>query len=151
MINLKEKVPIKIKLCPQCMSLKVKFRWEIEKLQKCEHNKHWLDVRYYVPMVDCYDCGETSSAFEYGKATHDAVLVAMGGMTVKQIKDLRKSLGFRSALAFSKYLGVGSATVKRRESRESYPTNAHIMLMKLAAAGVDLSIVKNPTRDENND
>ena len=106
MINLKEKVPIKIKLCPQCMSLKVNFRWEIKKLEKCEHNKRWLDVRYLVPLVDCRDCGETSAAFEYGNATHDAVLVAMGGMTVKQIKDLRKSLGFKSALAFSKYLGA---------------------------------------------
>ncbi len=151
MINLKEKVPIKIKVCPQCISLNVNLRWEIEKLEKCEHNKRWLDVRYLVPLVDCHDCGETSAAFEWYIAQHDAVLVAMGGMTVKQIKDLRKSLGFKSALAFSKYLGVGSATVKRWESRESYPTNAHIMLMKLAAAGVDLSIVKNPTRDENND
>ena len=133
------------------MSLNVKFRWEIEKLRKCEHNKHWLDVRYYVPMVDCHDCGETSSAFEWGNATHDAVLVAMGGMTVKEIKDLRKSLGFKSASAFAKYLGVGDTTVKRWENRASYPTNAHRMLLKLAKSGVDLSIVQNTIRDSNND
>ena len=151
MINIKERVRIKLKLCPNCMSFNVKLWWNIEKLRKPEFNKHWLDVRYQVPMVDCKDCGETSAAFEWGNATHDAVLVAMGGMTVKEMKDLRKKLGFKSAVGFARYLGVGDKTVTRWETRTSYPTNAHRMLLKLVAAGIDLSIVKNNVRDPDND
>ena len=148
MINLKEKVPVKLKICPQCMSRNVKFFYEIESLPKSEHTKNWLDVRYYVPMVTCSDCETTSATVEWLQAQHDAVLVAMGGMTIKQMKDLRKRLGFKSATSFARYLGIGDTTVKRWESRACFPDSAGRMLLKLADAGVDLSIVKNEDRED---
>ena len=147
MINLKEKVSVKLKVCPNCMSRNVKVFYEIESLPKSEHTKNWLDVRYYLPMVTCGDCKETSAAFEWLEAQHDAVLVAMGGMTIKQMKDLRKRLGFKSAISFARYLGISDSTVKRWESRACYPDSAGRMLLKLADAGVDLSIVKNKNRE----
>jgi DNA-binding transcriptional regulator YiaG len=72
----------------------------------------------------------------------------MGGMTTQEIKDLRKGLGFKNAVRFARYLGVGDSTVKRWESRSCYPSTAHRMLLKLAASGVDLSAVKNCNRNQ---
>ena len=66
------------------------------------HNKGWHRVKYYMPMIFCKDCEEHFSALEGVKAQHDAAMVAMDGMTVKQIKDLRKGLGFKNAVSFAR-------------------------------------------------
>ena len=145
MVELNEKVPIKIPFCPSCMSKNTRRYHEKGELA---HKKGWHRGKYWMPMIFCRDCKEHFSAFEGIKAQHDAAMVAMDGMTVKQIKDLRKSLGFKSAVSFARYLGVGDSTVKRWENRSSWPSPSGRMLLKLAAAGVDLSIVKNKNRND---
>jgi len=147
MIKLSEKIKIKIRFCPNCMGSKIRTYHEEEELNR-GRNKAWKRVMYWVPMIWCHDCKKHSAAFEWVKAKHDAVLVAMGGMTIQEMKDLRKGLGFKNAVGFARYLGVGDSTVKRWESRSGYPSTAHRMLLKLAASGVDLSAVKNCNRNQ---
>ncbi len=145
MIELDEKTPIKIPFCPSCMSKKTRRYHEKTELKIA---KGWHRVKYWAPMIYCSDCKEHFSAIEGIQAQHDAAMVAMDGMTVKQIKDLRKRLGFKNAVSFARYLGVGDSTVKRWENRTSWPSPSGRMLLKLADAGVDLSVVKNRNRND---
>ena len=124
-----EKIQIKLRICPDCMSDNVKTEHVLTELPIKED---WQKVHYYKPLIKCQDCGVTSDAVEGKMATHDAACLAMGLLPPKEIKRIRNELGFTNAVEFARFLGVGDSTVKRWEARITFPDKNQIKLINIA-------------------
>lgn len=124
-----EEISVKAKICPECMSKDVVVGHVLANLPLREG---WSPVRYFLPKITCNECGEVSDALEARDAVHDASCVAMGLLPPKEIKRIRKELGFSNAVDFARFLGVGDSTVKRWEARISFPDKNQIKLINIA-------------------
>ena len=124
-----EKTAVKVGICPQCMADDIVVS-HIE--QDLPLREGWSPVRYLLPKITCNKCGEVSDALEARDAVHDASCVAMGLLPPKEIKRIRKELGFSNAVDFARFLGVGDSTVKRWEARISFPDKNQIKLINIA-------------------
>ena len=124
-----EKISVKAKICPECMANDVVVDHVLADLPL---KNGWSPVRYFLPKITCNECGEVSDALEARDAVHDASCVAMGLLPPKEIKRIRKELGFSNAVDFARFLGVGDSTVKRWEARISFPDKNQIKLINIA-------------------
>ena len=129
MFEYKEKIKIKSRFCPECMSDNVKLDHVLHEL---EIKQGWIQVSFFLPVVSCNDCQATSNALEAKDAVHDATCIAMGVLPPLEIKRIRKEMGFSNAVDFAKFLGVGESTVKRWEARISFPDRNQMKLINIA-------------------
>jgi DNA-binding transcriptional regulator YiaG len=129
MFEYKEKITIKSRFCPECMSDNVKPNHVLHQL---EIKDGWAQVSFFLPVITCGDCQATSDALEAKDAVHDASCIAMGVLPPREIKRIRKEMGFSNAVDFAKFLGVGESTVKRWEARISFPDKNQMKLINIA-------------------
>ena len=127
MRRLEDRVPIKKKYCPKCLSEDVKLTEELEVLEVREQGME--EVQYWLPQIECTDCG-TSVSFEAVSAMHDAACFAQNLITAEQIKRIRKRYHMNTA-AFAALTGISETSIKRWESRAFFPNRSDTTLIKL--------------------
>jgi DNA-binding transcriptional regulator YiaG len=119
-----EKIDINHKLCPECLSENVETDHELVSLPIEEE---WEETEYFLPVVHCNDCGESSKAFEAPQVTHGAVCKAMGLLSPWEIRNIRKELNIKIE-DFAKSLGlisgspIEAARIRLWEQGKEYPT-----------------------------
>ena len=79
-----------------------------------------VPVEFKAEVEICGKCGQYSIpgrvANEFGRRLDLAYRKAAGLLTIKQLVESRKRLGFNNQKGFADYLGVGEASVKRWEA-----------------------------------
>lgn len=75
MRTLDNRVAIKKKYCPKCISENIKLTEALDVWQPTD--KSVEPVQYWLPQIECSDCG-ISAAFEAVEAMHDASCFAEG-------------------------------------------------------------------------
>lgn len=127
MRRLNERVNIKKRYCPKCISDDVKFTETLEVLESSDSKME--PVEYWLPQIKCSQCG-TSAAFEAVNAMHDAACFAQKLITPEQIKNIRKKYQMNTK-AFADLTGINETTIKRWESRAFFPNKADTNLIKI--------------------
>ncbi len=132
---LDDRVAIKKKYCPKCISEDVKLTETLDVWEPTDKNVK--PVQYWLPQIECSECG-ISAAFEAVDAMHDASCFAEGLFTAQQIKNVRKKHQMNQS-ALANLTRIPESTIKMCEARSRSLNRRDTLILEiLDSYGPDL-------------